>query len=185
MTKLILASQSPRRLQLLSQINITPDAVMPADIDETPHQNEHPKEYVKRVALEKAQKIAAKHPDDIVLAADTSVVLGRQILGKAGSEEEALSFLRKLSGRRHKVIGGVAVISPKGARTKAIETIVKFKKLTEEDIKTYIASGEWQDRAGAYSIQDYAACFVHGIIGSYSNIVGLSLLEVKEMLASA
>lgn len=184
MTKLILASASPRRLQLLKQINITPDEVVPADIDETPFVNEHPKEYVKRVSIEKAQAIFKKYPQAIVLAADTTVVLGRQILGKAESEAEAISFLKKLSGRRHKVMSGIAVANSTGIRAKVTTTIVKFKHLSAAEIDAYIASGEWKDRAGAYSIQNYAACFVEGIIGSYSNVVGLSLKEVKEMLAA-
>lgn len=182
MPKFILASQSERRLQLLSQINIVPDMVIPADIYETPHKAEHPKDYVERVSTEKALKVAKDYPEDIILAGDTSVVLGRDILGKPKDAAEAASFLRRLSGRRHQLLGGLALYANKSVRAKVVTTLVKFKSLTAGEIEAYIASGEWKDRAGAYSIQDYAACFVEKIIGSYTNVVGLSLRETHELL---
>jgi len=180
---LILASASPRRLQLLEQIGIVPARVIPADIDETPLPNELPRAQAKRLAELKADAIAADNPDSFILAADTVVGCGRRILPKAENEAEARKCLKLLSGRRHRVYGGVCLIAPDGRRTlKVVQTAVVFKSLSEGDIKTYIASDEWRDKAGAYGIQGKAAVFVRQIVGSYSNVVGLPLFETNGML---
>ena len=180
---LILASQSPRRLQLLAQIGITPDQVLPADIDETPRKNELPHAYVARVAREKAEKIAAAHPAAKILAADTVVACGRRILPKAETPEQARECLQLLSGRRHAVMTAVCVIAGGKARSKTVKTIVKFARLTPAQIEAYVASGQWEGKAGGYGIQGSAECFVQFISGSYSAVVGLPLYETAALLA--
>jgi len=181
--ELILASASPRRLELLKQIGITPDKITPANIDETPLRRELPAVYTQRMAREKALAIHATNPKSFIIASDTSVVLGRRILQKAENEAEAEFFLKLLSGRRHRVLSGVSVICPKGTQaTKLITSTVKFKPLSDEDIKEYIASHEWKDKAGGYAIQGLAAKYISFISGSYSNIVGLPLYETSIML---
>lgn len=180
---LILASASPRRLQLLDQIGIVPAQVIPAEVDETPLPKELPAQQAKRVAVLKAEAIAKNHSDSFILAADTVVGCGRRILPKAENEAEARKFLTLLSGRRHRVYGGVCLIAPDGHRSvKVVQTAVVFKPLSKGEIDGYIADGEWQDKAGAYAIQGKAAVFVRQVVGSYSNVVGLPLFESNAML---
>lgn len=180
---LILASASPRRLQLLEQIGIVPAQVLPADVDETPLLDELPAQQAKRLAVLKAEAIAASNPNGFILAADTVVGCGRRILPKAENEAEARKCLKLLSGRRHRVYGGVCLIAPDGRRSlKVVQTAVVFKSLSEGEINAYLASEEWQDKAGAYGIQGKAAVFVRQIVGSYSNVVGLPLFETNGML---
>jgi septum formation protein len=184
--KLILASASPRRLDLLGQINVTPDDVVPADLDETPMSRELPTQLAKRLAEMKALNIAEKFPGTLVLGADTVVACGRRVLGKASDEAEARKFLNLLSGRRHRVHGGIALVDRDGiSRTRVVTTAVVLKVLSEQEINGYIESGEWQGKAGAYAIQGLAGAFVRKIIGSYSNVVGLSLLETAGLLQGA
>jgi septum formation protein len=183
LSKLILASASPRRLELLAQIGIVPDQVIPADIDETPHDDESPRRLALRLAEEKARAIAADHAGCFVLAADTVVACGRRALGKATDTNEARKFLSLLSGRRHRVYGGLCVVAPDGTtRARVIETQVIFRRLGDDDLARYLAHDEWQGKAGAYAIQGHAATFVKSITGSYSNVVGLSLCEADGML---
>lgn len=181
---LVLASASPRRHALLEQVGITPDAVDPAEIDETPRRGELPRAYAARMAEAKGRAVAARHPDAFVLAADTVVARGRRILPKAEDEATARRCLGLLSGARHRVHGGVFVAAP-GGRTAArlVDTAVTFKRLHAQEIDAYIASGEWRGKAGGYAIQGRAAVFVRRIGGSYSNVVGLPLFETWAVLA--
>jgi septum formation protein len=182
---LILASASPRRLDLLRQVGIEPAKIDPADIDETPRQRELPRVYALRMAEAKLATVAARHPGEVVLAADSVVVCGRRILPKAETEGEARRCLALLSGRRHRVVGGVAAVGPAGrVRTRLIETVVRFKRLEQGEIDDYVGSGEWQGKAGGYAIQGRAAAFVDFISGSYSNVVGLPLFETVSLLRS-
>lgn len=184
--KLVLASASPRRLELLRQMNIVPDDVLPADIDETPLKSELPLAYARRIAAGKAAKIRDSVMDAVILSADTVVACGRRILPKAETEAEARTCLALLSGRRHRVISAVAVIAPDGRmQTRPVTSIVKFKRLTDADVDAYIQSGEWKGKAGGYAIQGLAAGFIPFISGSYSAIVGLPLAETMTMLRSA
>jgi septum formation protein len=181
--RLILASSSPRRLDLLTQIGFPPDLVDPADIDETPQKDETPMRHAERLAIEKALVVAARHPDDFVLAADTVVACGRRILPKAEDEATARRCLDLLSGRRHRVHGGLALIAPGGGRSvRRVETAVIFKRMSAEEIAWYLGTGEWHGKAGGYAIQGLAAAFIREIVGSYSNVVGLSLFETAQML---
>ena len=183
---LVLASASPRRVDLLRQVGIEPGPIDPADIDETPGPRELPRPYALRMARAKLAAVAARHPGAIVLAADSVVACGRRILPKAEREDEARRCLDLLSGRRHRVLGGVAVAAPDGAvRTRLVETVVAFKRLTPPEIEAYIASGEWQGKAGGYAIQGRAARFVTFLSGSYSNVVGLPLFETAALLGAA
>lgn len=183
---LILASASPRRLALLNQVGITPDQVVPADIDESPLKGELPRQLAERLAREKAAVVAALHPDAVVLAADTVVACGRRVLDKPGDEREARRTLRHLSGRRHRVYGGLCVALPGGARrARVVVTQVQFKRLGEDEITAYLESGEWQGKAGAYAIQGRAGGFVKKINGSYDNVVGLPLYESLALLNGA
>lgn len=180
---LILASASPRRVQLLAQLGITPAAIIPADIDETPMPRELPAAYVARIATAKAHAVASAHTGQPILAADTVVALGRRILPKAEDEATARDCLRLLSGRRHRVMTNVCVIDAAGVvRSKTVTTIVKFGQLTPAIIEDYIASGEWQGKAGGYAIQGRAASFIPFISGSHSNVVGLPLCETARLL---
>lgn len=182
--RLVLASASPRRLDLLAQIGIVPAMVDPADIDETPLPRELPVDHAKRLAVAKAAAVAARHPGCFVLAADTVVACGRRILPKAETEAEAKACLSLLSGRRHRVIGGVCLVTPKGKQiVRAIITAVAFKRLAAEEVGFYLASGEWHGKAGGYAIQGFAAVFARQIVGSYSNVVGLPLHETYGMLS--
>lgn len=181
--KLILASASPRRLDLLKQAGIIPDAVAPADIDETPLKTELPRDHALRLAKEKAEAVARTHPDSFILAADTVVAVGRRILPKAETEEQARACLTLLSGRRHIVYNGIAVIAPDGKRrSRLCQTTVKFSRLNPGEIEAYIQSGEWQGKAGGYAIQGVAAGFIPFIGGSYSTVVGLSLYDTIQLL---
>ena len=179
--KLILASASPRRLSLLAQIGITPDAVRPADIDETPRKDELPRPHALRLAIEKCEAIDA--PGDYILAADTVVGVGRRILPKTETESEAIACLRLMSGRSHRVFTGVSLIGPDGnTSSRVVETRVKMKRLTDAEIDAYIVTDEWRGKAGGYAIQGYAESFIISVIGSFSNVVGLPLYETKNLL---
>jgi septum formation protein len=182
--RLVLASASPRRLDLLRQIALSPDAVDPAGSDETPLARELPAPHALRLARAKAAAVAERHPGAFVLAADTVVACGRRILPKALEAGEARACLMLLSGRRHRVHGGIALALPDGRLvSRRIETAVLFKRLETAEIEDYLASGEWRDKAGGYAIQGLAARFIRGIIGSYSNVVGLPLFETAGLLA--
>jgi septum formation protein len=180
----ILGSGSPRRLELLAQIGVVPDAVRAPDIDETPLKTELPRPYCARMAREKVAAVPAE-PDDIVLCADTTVALGRRILGKPEDAAEAETFLRLMSGRRHKVITAVAV--KQGARIweRDVQSIVKMKSLSETEIKAYLATGDWQGKAGGYGIQGPAGALIPWISGSFTGIVGLPLAETANLLIAA
>ncbi|AWK88652.1 septum formation protein Maf (plasmid) [Azospirillum thermophilum] len=189
--RLVLASASPRRLDLLRQIAVVPDAVDPADIDETPLPEELPPQHALRVAGEKAARVAERHPDSWVLAADTVVACGRRILPKAEEEAQARQCLRLLSGRRHRVFGGVVLLlpSPDGTPPRRLERVVRtdvtFKALSDDEMASYVACGEWRGKAGGYAIQGRAAALIRWIGGSYSNVVGLPLHEVAGLLFGA
>lgn len=175
---LVLASASPRRLQLLEQIGITPDLVAPADIDEAFIKGEKPLAHVKRLALEKAKASAKDYKGKVILAADTIVTMGTRILGKPADKPEAEKFLKALSGKRHRVITSVVVINADGkSGQKTVATKVSFKRLSADEIKSYLASLEWQGKAGGYAIQGKAGAFIKSLNGSYSNVVGLPLYE--------
>jgi len=186
---LVLASGSPRRLALLRQIGLDPSAVIPTEIDETPGKSELPRTLATRLAREKAEAAAktAEHDpamaEGYVLAADTVVAVGRRILPKAELVDEASTCLRLLSGRAHRVYTGVALVTPKGVlRERLVETRVRFKRLSREELETYLGSGEWRGKAGGYAIQGLAGSFVVKLIGSYSNVVGLPLYETISLL---
>ncbi len=175
MAKLILASASPRRKELLAQIQITPDAIIAADIDETPLKDEQPRAYVERIAKNKCVAIQRNKPNDFILSADTAVCMGRRILGKADNAEQAIKYLKLLSGRSHRVYTAICLYSPvtKRFHERIAESRVIFHMLDVNDIQYYIKIGEWQGKAGAYAIQGYGGRFIRKIVGSYSNIVGL------------
>ncbi len=181
---LILASASPRRLDLLAQCGIAPSQIIPADVDETPLKNEKPLVYVQRIARAKAEKVSLLKPDGVVLAADTTVFCGQRILGKAETITEARAFLSLLSGRRHRVATAVSIISPNRPQGRhfAVTSIVKFKPLSPVEIETYLATNDWVGKAGAYGIQGPAAAFVSFMSGSYTAIVGLPLFETVQAL---
>ena len=187
---LVLASGSPRRLELLSQAGIDPDHLLPADLDETPQRNEHPRSLAKRLSSEKAMVAsrAVKGLDlagpAFVLAADTVVSVGRTVMPKADLADDAIANLRTLSGRTHRVYTGVCLIAPNGAlRQRLVETRVRFKRLSREDIDSYMASQEWRGKAGGYAIQGRAGSFVVRLVGSYTSVVGLPLYETLALLA--
>jgi septum formation protein len=181
--RLVLASASPRRLALLAQVAIEPDMVDPADIDERPLLGEVPLRHAERLAAEKALRVAARHPGAFVLGADTVVACGRRILPKAETEGDARACLALLSGRRHRVHGGIALVTPQGKLVRRrVTTVVAMKRLTPREIEDYLASGEWEGKAGGYAIQGLAARFVRELIGSYSNVVGLPLYETVTLL---
>jgi len=182
-TPLVLASASPRRLDLLRQIGLEPDRVEAADVDETPHPKETPRRLALRLALAKAEAAAGRAPDAYVLAADTVVAVGLRLLGKASDAAEARTWLELLSGRGHRVFTGVAVIAPSGRKAlRLAEARVRFKRLTAREIDAYLASGEWEGKAGAYAIQGRAGGFVIGVHGSYSAVIGLPLYETRALL---
>ncbi len=186
MPPLILASASPRRLALLAQIGIVPAHVLPADIDETPRKDELPRKLAERLAMTKAKTVAAASPGAIVLAADTVVACGRRELPKTENESEARACLDLLSGRRHRVYGGIVVIAPDGRMwQRCVVTMVRFARLSDADKDAYIAGGEWRGKAGAYAIQGTAAAFISDVNGSYTNIVGLCLHETAKLLRAA
>jgi len=178
---LVLASASPRRLELLAQIGIVPDRVLAPDIDETPTQDELPRAYAQRLARAKAAAVEA--PGCLLLAADTVVAAGRRILPKAETDAEARRCLELLSGRRHRVITAVVLVAPGHRLTERLVTsIVAFARLTTPLVDAYLASGEWRGKAGGYAIQGRAAAFVRFLSGSYSNVVGLPLFETAQLL---
>ncbi|MEL7486205.1 MAG: Maf family nucleotide pyrophosphatase [Pseudomonadota bacterium] len=182
----ILASASPRRLALLASVGIEPDIVAPADIDETPASREVPAVYAARMALEKAEKIAADRRDAVVLAADTVVACGRRILPKAEDPDTARSCLSLLSGRAHRVYTGVCVLSPDSPpRRRLVETRVKVRILSAEHIDAYVRSNEWSGKAGGYAIQGAFAAHVIAMSGSYSSVVGLPIYETVNLLEAA
>src|SRR6186713_3405396 len=187
--KLVLASGSPRRLTLINQAGIEPDALQPADIDEIPLKGELPRALANRLARGKAEAaLAAVKLDDelagsYILAADTVVAVGRRILPKAELLDEAAQCLRLLSGRNHRVYTAICLVTPKESfRQRLVETRVRFKRLTEDDIEAYLASGEWRGKAGGYAAQGIAGSFMVKIVGSYTNVVGLPLYEVMTLL---
>jgi septum formation protein len=179
----ILASASPRRLDLLAQIGLRPDTVDAPHVDETALPHELPAAYARRIAGEKLTAVVARHPGAFVLAADTVVALGRRILPKAEDAATARRCLELLSGRRHKVLGGIAIAAADGRRViRVVSTDVIFKRLEESEIERYLAGGEWHGKAGGYAIQGEAAAFIPRVAGSYSNVVGLSLSDAYAML---
>ena len=184
--RLILASASPRRLDLLARIGVVPDAVMPADIDESVPKGELPRDHALRLAREKAEAVAASNPDAVVLAADTVVAVGRRILPKVEDEETLRACMKLLSGRRHRVMTGVALVAPgQTLRTRLVETMIAMKSLSPEEIDFYAAHGEWRGKAGGYALQGYGEVYVRHIAGSYSNVVGLPLAETRTLLKAA
>lgn len=184
--RLILASASPRRRELLARIGVVPDAVSPADIDETPRRGEPGAHYARRMADEKATAVAAGHPGALVLAADTVVVAGRRILPKADSDAEAAMCMRLLSGRRHRVLSAVSLIDGEGQLRRRLSTsIVAFGLLGEPAIEAYLRGGEWRGKAGGYAIQGHAEAWVRFLSGSHSGVVGLPLFETRALLRSA
>ncbi|MDB6180285.1 Maf family protein [Paracoccus fistulariae] len=182
--RLILGSASPRRLQLLAQIGITPDELRAADIDETPRKDEAPRDYVRRIALAKAAALGAK-PGEVLLCADTTVALGRRILGKPEDRDEAARFMRLMSGRRHRVLTAIVLHRDGDSRARLVETQVRMRPIAAAELERYLEIGDWQGKAGAYAIQGAAAAFIPWIQGSFSSVVGLPLAETAAMLASA
>jgi septum formation protein len=182
---LILASSSPRRLELLRQIGVSPDRIESPDIDETPRRGELPRQHAARLACDKAGGVTLRLGPQagFVLAADTVVACGRRILPKAQSEAEARACLRLLSGRRHRVFGGICVVAPDGRRAaRVVATVVELKRLSDSEVEAYLASGEWHGKAGGYAIQGRAAALIPSINGSYANVVGLPLVETMGLL---
>ena len=190
--KLVLASASPRRIELLQQAGIEPDRLYPADMDETPLRAEHPRSLAKRLSRGKAEKAleglkrdGADEAGSFILAADTVVAVGRRILPKAETAEEASNCLKLLSGRTHRVYTGVCLVTPAGkVRQRLSETRVRFKRLSREELEAYLASGEWRGKAGGYAVQGLAGTFVVKMVGSYSSVVGLPLYETVGLLTS-
>jgi len=184
--RLVLASASPRRLDLLARIGIVPDAVIPADADERVPKGELPRVHALRLAREKAEAVAFREPDALVLAADTVVAVGRRILPKVEDEATLRACMKLLSGRRHKVLTGVALaISGQPTRSRLVETIIAMKRLSPEEIDYYAGHGEWHGKAGGYALQGYGEVYVRHIAGSYSNVVGLPLAETRLLLKAA
>ncbi len=188
-TQLVLASGSPRRLQLLQQAGIEPDHLSPVQADETPQKGENPRSLAKHLAREKAElalentRHSPELSDSFILTADTVVALGRRILPKAEMLDQASNCLRLLSGRSHRVYTGLTLVTPKGAmRHRLVETRVRFKRLSQDEMEAYLASGEWRGKAGGYAIQGLAGTFVVKLVGSYTNVVGLPLYETVSLL---
>ena len=180
----ILGSGSPRRLELLATLGVIPDSIAPPDIDETPHKAELPRPYCARIALQKVQAVQAG-ADDLVLCADTTVALGRRILGKPKDAGEAAEFLLSLSGRRHRVITALALRRGDRLWQKEVVSQVRLKNLSDEELNAYLATGDWRGKAGAYAIQGPASAFIPWISGSHSGIVGLPLAETAGLLKAA
>ena len=180
---LVLASASPRRLDLLAQVGVTPDRVDPADIDETPLRDETPRLHALRLAKAKARAVADRAPGAFVLAADTVVAVGRRILPKAETEDQAIKCLGLLSGRNHKVLTAVAVVAPDGREaSRLVETRVQVKQLSDTEKADYLAGGEWRGKAGGYAVQGVAGGFIIDLHGSYTSVVGLPLYETLNLL---
>lgn len=182
--RLVLGSASPRRLELLAGLGLTPAAVRAPDIDETPARGELPRPYCARMAREKAQAVACG-AGEVVLCADTTVALGRRILGKPADAAEAAEFLLALSGRRHRVITAVAVRTPERLWERTVETVVKVKPLSDRELNAYLASGEWRGKAGAYGIQGRFGAFIPWLQGSFTGVVGLPVAETAALLSAA
>ncbi len=182
--RLILGSASPRRLELLRQIGVVPHGVRPADIDETPFSGERPRDYCRRVTLEKA-KAVQRGPREVVLTADTTVAVGRRILGKPADRQEAADFLNLLSGRRHRVITAVSVVSDETTRSRDVVSYVKLARLGEEELERYLDTKDWDGKAGGYAIQGPAGSFIPWISGSYTAIMGLPVHETARLLRAA
>ncbi|TCD15252.1 Maf-like protein [Oricola cellulosilytica] len=187
--KLVLASGSPRRIELLGQAGIEPDRLLPAHVDETPMRSEHPRSLARRLSRSKAEKAHTvlrdkkEHEGAFVLAADTVVAVGRQIMPKAEMLDEASQCLRMLSGRAHRVFTGLCLITPgDNVRQRVVETRVRFKRISPDEMEAYLASGEWRGKAGGYAIQGLAGTFVVRLVGSYPNVVGLPLYETVSLL---
>lgn len=187
--KLVLASGSPRRLALLDQIGLEPDALMPAEVDETPDRGELPRTLAVRLAREKAEKVIERVRDQeevrdaYIIGADTVVAVGRRILPKPELLEEAAGCLRLLSGRTHRVYTGICLVTPHNSiKTRLVESRVRFKRLSSLDLESYLASGEWRGKAGGYAIQGLAGSFVVKLVGSYPNVIGMPLFEIATLL---
>ena len=184
--QLVLASASPRRLELLRRIGVTPSRVLATDIDETPQKGERPRAHASRLAAEKARAAAALAPGSVILAGDTVVGAGARILPKAEDEATARHCLALLSGRRHRVFSAIALVTPDGKLREALsETIVRFKRLSDEEVESYIAGGEWHGKAGGYAIQGSAEGFCDWLSGSHSGVMGLPLFETRRLLRAA
>ena len=184
--RLVLASASPRRLDLLDRIGVKPDAVVPAEIDESVPRGELPRQHALRLAREKAVAVAAREATSLVLAADTVVAVGRRILPKVEDEETLRACMRLLSGRRHRVMTGVALAIPgRSVRERLVKTMIAMKRLSDDEIEYYASHGEWRGKAGGYALQGYGEVYVRHIAGSYSNVVGLPLAETRLLLKSA
>ena len=182
--RLILGSASPRRRDLLAQIGVVPDAILPPDINEDPLKGELPRVYCARIASEKARAVVAG-ADDLVLCADTTVALGRRIMGKPRDAGEAAAFLLALGGRRHSVITALALRRGDRLWTREVVSAVKMKRLSDEELNAYLASGDWQGKAGGYGIQGLAGAFIPWISGSYTGVMGLPVAETAGLLAAA
>lgn len=182
--KLVLGSGSPRRLELLGQLGLTPSDVRPPDIDETPLKREQPRAYCARIARQKAEALSLAS-DEVALCADTTVAMGRRILGKPEDEKEAAQFLLALSGRRHRVITAVVVRRGDDYWARDVVTTVKMKMLSDEELNSYLASDDWQGKAGGYAIQGPAGAFIPWIQGSYTGVVGLPVAETAQLLRTA
>ena len=182
--RLVLGSASPRRLELLAGIGVIPDAVRPADIDETPLPGERPRDYCRRVTEEKAQAVP-RAPGEVVLAADTTVAVGRRILGKPEDRDEAAAFLTLLGGRRHRVITAVSVVSAGGMRSRNVVSTVRMARLSADEMNAYLDTNDWQGKAGAYAIQGPAGAFIPWVSGSYTAIMGLPVYETARLLSAA
>lgn len=184
--RLILASASPRRLDLLAQIGVTPDAVDPADVDESAYKGELPADHARRLSAEKGAAVAARHPGALILSGDTVVSAGRRILPKAETEEQARTCIKLLSGRRHRVHSAVTLIDTEGRAHHRLSTsIVTFKHLHPSEIDAYVNCGEWHGKAGGYAIQGRAAALIRALSGSHSGVVGLPLFDVRALLLAA
>jgi septum formation protein len=184
--RLVLASASPRRLDLLARIGVVPDAVVPADLDEEPFKGELPRPHALRLASEKAAAVASREPHALVLAADTVVAVGRRILPKVEDEQTLRRCMALLSGRRHKVLTAVALAEPgQKLRTRLVETVIAMKALSAQEIDYYAGHGEWRGKAGGYALQGYGEVYVRFMAGSWSSVVGLPLAETRNLLKSA